>query len=247
VIKPGQEFVGNGTSLSPYKIVGDKDVGKTNDYINTRLSGEYVMLKNGNNEQLFRIIDIEDNKTKIIARDYADNGNKYIFATNHTDTLWGSGTTTDSNTGYTYLNAPTTGYFAVLKNKYGELFDSGLYYLGISGYNYKLSVCASATNNTIKTCTKTSYKGTFDIGLPRYGELFSTQRKNGNSTLFNSWLMNRYSAVSQWTLNTTGFAMVNTNGTTITEAALLPTLHLKSTVKILSGSGTESDPYVVGL
>ena len=31
------------------------------------------------------------------------------------------------------------------------------------------------------------------------------------------------------------------------ECGARPTLHLKSTVKILSGTGTETDPYVVGL
>ena len=160
-LKTGLEFTGDGTSSSPYKIVGDKESGTSNELVNTRLSGEYVKLKNGNNEQVFRIIGVEDNKTKIIAMDYAENKNtrKFATSTGSENTLWGSGTTIDSDTWYTYLNTTSTGYFDTLKSTYGELFDSGLYYLGTSGYNYKLSVCANTTSGNTKVCDKTNDKG----------------------------------------------------------------------------------------
>ena len=240
-LKSGLEFTGTGTLSDPYRIVSDKNVGATNELINTRLSGEYVKLKNGNNEQVFRIIGVEDNKTKIIAVDHADNRavRKYATGTADIDAIWGSGTTADTDTWYTYLNTPNTGYFDTLKSTYGELFDSGLYYLGITDYNYKLGVCANTTSGSTKDCTKTSEVGTFNIGLPRYGEMFATQQKRDSM-----WLINRFSSSYDWYID------VNAEGhyhNPTYEYKARPTVHLKSTVKILSGTGTESDPYIVGL
>ena len=250
VIKSGLEFTGNGTTSDPYKIIGDKDAGSVNDYVNTRLSGEYVKLKNGSNEQLFRIIDVEDNKTKIIAMDYADNKGTRKFATSSSDTLWGSGTTTGTDTWYTYLNNT---YLPNLKTTYNELFDSGTYYLGTSGYNYKLSVCANATSGNTKECAKTTQSGTFNIGLPRYGEMFAAQQSGVYSNSIHMWLINRYSASHVWYMKRIGEAVssyswgdAGYNNPTYACGGR-PTLHLKSTVKIKSGSGTETDPYVVGL
>ena len=242
-LKSGVEFTGNGTKNDPYRIVVDKSIGTANDLINTRLSGEYVKLKNGNNEQLFRIIGVEDNKTKIIAMDYADDNGvrKFATSTGNANTLWGSGTTTDSDTWYDYLNNT---YIPNLKSTYGELFDGGIYYLGTSGFNYKLSVCANTTSGNTKNCDKTSDKGTFSIGLPRYGEMFATQQSRGYSTSITMWLMNRYSTSYVWFVVSDGSGG---NGSPTYAIGGRPTVHLKSTVKILSGSGTEFDPYVVGV
>ena len=245
-LKSGLEFTGDGSKQSPYKIVGDKDTGAANELVNTRISGEYVKLKNGNNEQLFRIIGVEDNKTKIIAMDYADNKatKKFATSTGSENTLWGTGTTIDTDTWYTYLNDNSTGYLKNLKDTYGELFDSGLYYLGTSGYNYKLSVCAYTTSGNTKTCDKTSDKGIFNIGLPRYGEMFATQQSGGYSNSINMWLINRFSTTRVWYVSNNGYAYSNYPTNTY---GVRPTLHLKSGVRIISGTGTETDPYVVGI
>ncbi len=240
-LKSGVEFTGNGVASDPYIVVGDKDIGRANDLINTRLSGEYVKLKNGSNEQIFRIIDVEDNKTKIIAMDYADNKVTRKFATNYSDALWGNVTTEDTDAWYTYLNNT---YLPNLKNAYGELFDNNTYYLGTSGYNYKLSVCANTTSGNTKLCDKTTQVGTFDVGLPRYGEMFATQQSGGNSNSINMWLINRFASLEVWFVN--NICQVS-HGYSYNANGARPTVHLKSTVKILSGSGTELDPYVVGL
>ena len=66
----------------------------------------------------------------------------------------------------------------------------------------------------------------------------------GYSNSITMWLIIRYSASRVWGVNNSGYGYdynpINTLGGR-------PTVHLKSTVKILSGSGTETDPYVVGL
>ena len=245
-LKSGIFLSGNGTSTSPYRIVGDKPVGAENEYINSRLSGEYVKLKSGVNEQLFRIVDIENNKTKIVAMDYADNQATRAFATStgSTGTIWGSGTTTGENTWYTYLNET---YYPNLVLTYGELFDSNLYYLGISNANYKLSVCNNITSGNTKECDKTSQTGTFNIGLLRYGEMFATQQGSGYSSSIGIQLLTRnntYNLKYVWEVNNDGRGMsqrpTNAYGSR-------PSVHLKSTVKILSGTGLPNDPYVVGL
>ena len=245
-LKSGVEFTGEGTESSPYKIVGDKDTGAANELIYTRMSGEYVKLQNGNNEQLFRIIGVEDNKTKIIAMDYADNKAAKKFAVGNTSgdgTIYGTGQTATQGEDIWY-NYLTGTYEQNLETTYGPLFDSGLYYLGTIGYNYKLSVCANTTSGNTKICDKTSDKGTFNIGLSRYGEMFATQQSGGYSNSINMWLMNRYSASFVWYVDSSGYGSGNfPTGT----SGVRPTVHLKSSIKIISGTGTETDPYVVGL
>ena len=241
-LKSGVEFTGNGTSTNPYKIVGDKDAGQENELINTRLSGEYVKLDNGITSQKFRIIGVENNKTKIIAMDYADNGETKGFATStgSANTLWGSGTTIGEGTWYTYLNTSTTGYFDILKSTYGDLFDSGVYQLGTSGYNYKNSICSDPVPKEGNECAKE-----FNIGLPRYGEMFATQEAGGYSNSKDMWLMNRYSASDIW------FVMGNGSGNHVysptASSGTRPSIYLKSGVKIISGKGLSDDPYIVGI
>ena len=242
-VKSGIEFTGDGSIISPYRIVGDKATGVTNDLINTRLSGEYVKLQNGDNEQVFRIIGVEDNKTKIIAMDYADNNATKPFASTsgNLNSIWGSGTTAQEGKWYNYL---TNTYYPNLLYVYGQLFDVSTYYMGQIGDNqsYKFGICSSDSEST-KTCTKTSQQGDFNIGLSRYGEMFATPLNNGSSS-GNIWLINRKNTSNIWMIWNDGSSAA---GHVSYSYAARPTVHLKSTVIILSGSGTESDPYVVGL
>ena len=248
-LKSGLTFNGMGTKQSPYKIVGDKDTGIANELVNTRMSGEYIKLKNGNNEQVFRIIGVEENKTKIIAIDYADNKAMRLFALHNSNgdgTIYGAGTTATQgeDTCYNYL---TGTYEPNLETTYGQIFDSSTYYMGQVGnsQSYKLGICQDA-NSPTKICTKTSQVGTFNVGLPRYGEMFATPQDGGSSNSASMWLINRYSEseVSSVARDGYGNALYPTYAI---GSGIRPTLHLKSTVKILSGSGTKNDPYVVGI
>ena len=240
ILKSVNNYTGNGTIVNPYRLVGDKSTGRINDLINTRLSGEYVKLKNGSNEMLFRIVSIDGDKTKIVTVDLADNRASRKFATNNSDTLWGSGTTTSSNTWYTYLNSI---YYPNLVNTYGNIFDKSIYYLGVVTNNYKSGVCENATNVSINDCQKTSRKGEYYIGLLRAGEMFSTQQGEKSVGI---WLINSFADNYVWVINPYG-ANVQSNGNASYTHAARPTLHLKSNVRIKSGKGTQDDPYVVGL
>ena len=241
IIKSGISMIGAGTNENPYRLLNDFPNSNVNDLINTRHSGEYVKLKNNESEQLFRIVDTENNKTKIVAMDYADNGALRKFATNSSDIIWGSGTTTGTDTWYTYLNNT---YYPNLVSTYGELFDSAIYYFGDITNNdqYKLSICANTTSGNTKICDKTTQNGTLVIGLLRHGEMFSTVQGNGSSSSTTIYLINPRKADSICGIYYTGQGYNNLSNETL---GARPTVHLKSTVKILSGSGTELDPYIV--
>ena len=74
--------------------------------------------------------------------------------------------------------------------------------------------------------------------------MFATQQSGGCSNSIAMWFMNRYS--STYVADIDNFGSVAGHYPT-TPKAERPTLYLKSTIKILSGSGTQSNPYVVGL
>ncbi len=236
------KFTGSGTLDNPYRIVGDKNEGKANDLLNTRISGEYIKIVSGNNEQIFRIIGIEDNKTKVISMDHANHKSATVFArsTSEIDTLWGRGTTTEPSTWYYYLNNT---YFPDMVRTYGNMFDSAIYYLGTSGYNYKLSICNMSSGPTNK-CIKTDSRGTYSVGLSRYGEMFATQQGTGYSNSLSMWLINRYSTSEVICIDEAGMGRSHKPNDFCVGR---PTLHLKPSVKIKSGIGTYNDPYVVGL
>ena len=61
----------DGTRLSPFHIVGDIEEGQSGDSLTTRVSGEYVKFNN----ELYRIVGIENNTTKIVKTDYIQNPN----------------------------------------------------------------------------------------------------------------------------------------------------------------------------
>ena len=258
----GVRFTGSGTESNPYRLVRDKGIGNTNDILNTRQVGEYVKLKSGDNEAVFRIVIFENNSTKLIALDYVDGGNTTkTFATENSSgngTIFGEGKTvddTDNTTWYSYLKNI---YITDLKTKYGSnMFTTGEYYLGINAdnasdtttyYNYRTSICTS-TSDLSKNCTKSRSK-TLEAGLLRYGEMFAAQNGIGRiakTSTYNTktmWLMTRRTASSVVFVRNYGDSGI---ASPTSERVGRPSINLASGVKILSGTGLPNDPYVVGL
>ena len=91
---------------------------------------------------------------------------------------------------------------------------------------------------------KTSNANTFDVGLLRYGEMFATQQGTGYSNSITIWLITKYD--SSYVRNVGNFGGASRYLPTRTYG-VRPSINLKSSIKIVLGSGTESDPYVVGL
>ena len=122
------------------------------------------------------------------------------------------------------------------------------WYLGTvgSGTNYKASTCSTVDSNTdTKMCEKTTSTTIANIGLPRYGEIFTSQITRGTKDYF--WTLTPYSASSVWYANGDGY-LNNFNPTGVYGAR--PSMYLKSNIRIASsntGDGTYEKPYDIEL
>ena len=54
---------GTGSKSNPYIINGDKEVGKANDLVNTRIPGEYVKFRSDDSSS-YRIVSVDNNLMK---------------------------------------------------------------------------------------------------------------------------------------------------------------------------------------
>ena len=243
-LKPTVEVTGEGTELSPFKVVGDKETGKVNDKISTRSVGEYISF----NDELYRIVEKDNNTTKIVMAGYLKVSNEIITKSFASTPYFGKTGNTESDEYFDYYLNNT--WYNSLSSANKNLLVSNTYYLApMRGTNYKATICSDndLRGLTTKTCTKyTDANNTFTgkVGMLRLGEIFASQIEIGNSPSI-LWLITRDSTNSYLRVIQPG-GYVQKDAPTIT-AAVKPTITLKDTVKILSGSGTIQDPYVVGL
>ena len=249
-LKSGVTLIGKGTKQEPYRLSEDFSGASSNDLLYTRHSGEYIKFDtdgssgNYDNAQLFRIVGVEGEGntriTKIVAMDYAASSATKKFAS--TVTFGASGNTQSSDYWDYYLN---NDWYDSLSFK--DKIEGGTYYIGTTTSNYKLAVCSTTGSYTTSECLSDSSKRvatTFvgNVGLLRYGEMFATQQGEGYNNSISMWLITKSGSSSVWSVNNdrsgNGYSPTSTFGAR-------PTYYLKSTVKILSGSGTELDPYIV--
>ena len=249
----------DGTRLSPFHIVGDKEEGKTNELLNTRISGEYVKFNN----ELYRIVGIESNTTKIVNTNYISNPN----SSNTSDTTLGNFgsdvyfNTSSTDTSYwdKYLT-DTSGWLSTISVSDKSLLVNGTYYLGPypSSTNYKATICKNTASElettTISNCMKyessdTNKTYTGLVGLLRVGEMMSAHQSilthvNDANHYKSMWLITPYNSSDVRVVYNYG----NRSNATPSSSAfsVRPTLHLKSGTKITRGSGFINDPYVIG-
>ena len=224
---------GDGTADNPYRLQGDNDI-PTGALLSTRYSGEYISFGTGENN-LYRIVSHENGTgTKITsAIPLKDSGSykKIKFGSNTTfskDNTIGAFLNGDYLTSGTYLT----------RNQVSMIEDNTTWYLGAVGYgtNYKLAKYQDITGSNLTTATTTA-----KIGLLRLGELMTEQfSKADNNTSY--WTLTPYSTTDVRYVsnlgNSAGSAPGNSNGSR-------PSMNLKSTVKIVSGTGTKSDPFIL--
>ena len=223
---------GDGTVDNPYRLQGDND-SPTGALLSTRYSGEYISFGTGENN-LYRIVSHENGTgTKITsAIPLKDSGSykEMSFGSNATfskDNIIGTFLNGDYLTSGTYLTS----------DQVNMIEDNTTWYLGALDYgtNYKLAKYQDVTGSNLTTSTTTD-----KIGLLRFGELMAGQfDKYGNNTTY-------------WTLTPYGTSNVryvyNDGGSGNSPAFSLgsrPSMNLKSTVKIVSGKGTKSSPFVI--
>ena len=242
---------GDGSKSNPYRLKADKeDVTFNSTLLNTRSSGEYVSV----NDELFRIVDIEiidgKNTTKLIHVNYLEDSSGTILTKQFASSvLYGAPTNTklDDYSDY-YLNNTWLKDFDTTYNETDNtstLLVKGTYYLGYSEIVYKKGICENGNNViTTKECTKTSNTWIGFVGLPRYGEMFSTNFENGSTSSDVSWLITPYttSDVRNLRADLGGWNY----GDPITDLkALRPTINVNANAKITSGDGQINNPYKI--
>ena len=229
---------GSGTKDDPYTISGDKEQPTINTtLLNTRTIGEYVVFDedgDSSTKEIYRIVGIEDGKTKLNKNDYVKSGTAVVKKQFSTSTTYGNGTT-DDYWDY-YLN--NTWYNSLAKK---NMLDKGTYYIKqvSDGASYKNSLCnTNNTTETTKNCVKTtSIWNTGYVGLPRLGEMFASQ-----SVI---WLITPYSSSFVWSVS--GDRYRSYNNYPFYSKGARPSITLKSNIVITGGSGTKSDPFTIAL
>ena len=227
---------GEGTATNPYRLEGDIEEGTNNEYLNTRVSGEYVKF----NDTVYRIVGIENinnqKLTKITMADYSKNSN-----TIDTSEVFGNRGIFSKTTGIgLYLNNWYSGLSNTTKEMIATESDGVLWYQG---------------ENTERDYTKAKL-GTgigATIGLPYYGEMFSTQFGPGYNDSVPVWFMTRgnNSNSNVWYVHDDG----NANHRNADDAfGVRPSMYLKSEVKIKDtngdgdvGNGTAKYPYEIAI
>ena len=221
---------GDGTVDNPYRLQGDND-SPTGALLSARYSGEYISFGTGENN-LYRIVSHENGTgTKITsAIPLKDSGNykKMSFGSNVTFSK--------DNTIGTFLNGDYLKNGTYLtSNQVNMIEDNTTWYLGTVavGANYKLAKYQDATSSNLTTSTTTA-----KIGLLRLGELMAGQfDKNGNNASY--WTLTPYSTSYVYYVSSDRVRSDNPR----TSYGSRPSMNLKSTVKIVSGTGTKSDPF----
>ena len=222
---------GDGTVDNPYRLQGDND-SPTGALLSTRYSGEYISFGTGENN-LYRIVSHENGTgTKITsAIPLKDSGN-------YKNMSFGSNVTfSKDNTIGTFINGDyLTTYLT--SDQVNMIEDNTTWYLGTvgSGTNYKLAKYQDITGSNLTTSTTTA-----QIGLLRVGELMAGQfDKYGNNTTY--WTLTPYSTSDVRYVFYDGYGYYNSPTNSFGSR---PSMNLKSTVKIVSGKGTESEPFVI--
>ena len=225
---------GDGTVDNPYRLNGDNDTNLSGTLLSSRYSGEYIRFGSGENN-LYRIVSHEaPGLTKITSTEPLKSSGTFI-----TSAFGSNATFSSTNTVGTFLNGEyLTSY---VDSSYSNMIeDNTTWYLGkvVDGTSYKLAKYTD-TNMSSLTSSQTSAK----VGLLRIGELMSGQfDRSGNNTAY--WTLTPYSSSNVRYVSNIGSA---SNYRPSNAYGVRPSMNLKSSVQITSGTGTESDPFVLTL
>jgi len=192
----------------------------------------------------------ENLTTKIVLNDYVKESDtvltKYFSGLNIHE-LWTEVSASDTTYWRGYLNTTWLGTLDT------NMLEKGTYYLGYhTGGSYKTTVCSSV-DSTKSTSTCISEGNVVDdtwtgyVGLQRYGEMFSSQIKDyTHENATTTWIITPYDSSYGWVIGKDGGLLIG-RLPSVDNGAARPSINLTSTVVIKSGTGTEWDPFVVGL
>ena len=237
---------GNGTNTSPYIIDGDISTPNENELLNERVSGEYLYFNN----EIYRIVSIENGITKITKLGCILNGSSCLEKKISSTVNYGTGT--DNNYWDYYLN---NDWYSALNENYRRMIVKSDWYLGKVGgkstSSYKNSLCKTQnTTETTALCERTDSVYNNYVGLGRVGEMFTSQISEFGKEI-NVWTITPYDTSKVRFVNYGGDASDNYLSY-IYEDSARPSFYLKSNVKIGDvdgdgkvGTGLPNDPYEI--
>ena len=236
---------GNGTIENPYRLEGDNDTSLSGTLLSSRYSGEYVRFGNDENN-LYRIVSHETSGlTKITSAEPLKNSGTFItsaFGSSNSEVNY----STNSVIG-TFLNGEyLTSY---VDSTYSDMIeDNTTWYLGTvgSGASYKLAKYTDISMSGYATSTESK------VGLLRMGELMAGQferyavKGSYSSTGLTTdyWTLTPYMSSRVRSVSSNGYASYDAP---TYSCGVRPSLNLKSSVEITSGTGTKSDPFELAL
>lgn len=229
---------GNGTNSNPYRLKGDKQLTENGvSLVSTRYSGEYIKFNN----ELYRIVTVEENMTKIIAVDTPSGLESVSFSTSSTNRNF----STASIKGfleeyYQNLDGSAKSLVQPFTNWYPNTVTQ------LKGYKDLVCVVVDV-NVSIADCEKLNNSVLANIGLPRVGELFCSHISRNGMTNFwtlTPWTYDYVLAITTGITNNFGFF------SPVVKNDVHPSMYLKSNVVIASnntGDGTYEHPYEIEL
>ena len=235
-LKPGIEIAsGKGTLADPYILKREAPIVNGNTLLSTRYSGEYITFNN----ELYRIVNVEDGLTKIVAES--------LPIGLPTSIKYHSGTGYNTDYGTASINAYLDTYYDGIDTYWKSMIEPNTtWYTGRfgDGASYKLSICASDdTNISTYDCERTSSKTENSIGLPRVGEMFTSQISRTGKE--NYWTLTPYDDYYVRFIGNLGDLY---DAYTTSSYYLRTSFYLKKNVKIASnntGNGTYEKPYSI--
>ena len=228
---------GDGTSDNPYRLQNDND-DPVGALLSTRYSGEYIVFGTGT-DNLYRIVSHENGVgTKITttvplydSEGSVSTGYKQLLFNIDGNPLFSK----DNEKIGTFLNGDYL--VTYLTSEQANMIENNTtWYLGTvgEGANYKLAKYQDVTCKSLTTVTTTA-----KVGLLRLGELMTT----GQPGVFNNssyMLLTPYNTSNIRYIDDAGLSY---NRPAMSSAGFKPSMNLKSTVKIVAGKGTKSDPF----
>ena len=227
---------GDGTVDNPYRLNGDNDTNLSGTLLSSRYSGEYIRFGSGENN-LYRIVSHEaPGLTKITSTEPLKSSGSFMTSEFGSNTTYSSTNTLGTFLNNDYLNIGN-GYLT--NEDIAMIEDSTTWYIGTvgSGTSYKLAKYTDTNMSGYATSTDAK------VGLLRMGELMAGQfDRNDNNTTY--WTLTLYSPFG--VRNVINYGTADSRNPSFANG-VRPAMNLKSNVQITSGTGTESDPFVLTL
>lgn len=210
---------GYGSKTHPYILVGNSTKIEKGTLLNKRFSGEYLKI----NDELYRIVNVEDGLTKVIMvnslgeKPYDEENTNYEFS---------------KSSLYDYLKNDW------YENSLGE--DKDLVYENGAWCSKTISGSIDFSND----CDSDSFAINSPVGIPTLGDIYTSNNDDNDSSF---WTIDIYSKDKD---NPKMNIISNNSKSSLSlsdESGVKPVMYLKENVIISSGKGTKTNPFILEL